>query len=295
MPRPNTGPKLVIISDRRWKESRYYVRWTERGKKFERATPFTASDPRGAHAWFADWLTKYHRARRTGPSDPDQITLRSILVDYAKDHGPEVASAATLAGSIEPLTAFFHDDTVADLSETRVTEYWTWRRSHSIHGLNRVRTEVEIVDGGAGEGTIIRELAGVLRPAIYHAIKHRRLVPGSYHIKVPQTPPGRDYWITRSEAARLLWETRRDKRARLHLPLYTLIALYAGQRRGAILDLVWQQVDLVHGRIDFNPPVRIQTNKPRPRIPVPRSLLAALKRARRRATRSRECLYGQRR
>ena len=124
----------------------------------------------------------------------------------------------------------------------------------------------------------------MLRPAIRHEIEHNRLIPSVYHIRVPQTPTGRDYWITRSEAARLLWETRRDKRARLHLPLCALIALYTGQRRGAILDLVWQQVDLVRGRIDFNPPGRVQTSKRRPRIAIPRSLLAALRCAHRRAT-----------
>ena len=120
MPRPNTGPKLFLRRDKGWRESRYYIRWVEGGRKFERTTPFTAADPRSAQAWFAEWLAEYHRARRNGPSDPAQITVRSILIDYANEHGPKVASPATLAGSIEPLTAFFHNDTVANLTETRM-------------------------------------------------------------------------------------------------------------------------------------------------------------------------------
>jgi integrase len=284
MPRPNTGPRLVVVHDKRWTAARYYIRWTVDGKKFERATPFATTDPRGAQAYFENWLAERRRAQRTGPGDPAQVAVADILIDYAREHGGEVASPETLAGAIEPLRAFFCDDSIASLTTERVTEYWTWRREHSIRGLNRERTEIEIVDGGAGDGTIIRELAGVLRPAIQHAIRQKRLVPGLYYIKVPPAPPGRDYWITRREASRLLWETRRDKRARLHLPLYALLALYTGQRRGAILELTWQQVDLVRGRIDFNPPGRVQTKKRRPRIPVPRSLLAALRRAQRRAT-----------
>jgi integrase len=163
-----------------------------------------------------------------------------------------------------------------------VKAYWKWRRQHSIktHGDG----STEIVEKGASDGTIIRELGGTLRPAIQHAIAQKRLVPGSYYIPVPQAPPGRDYWITRSAAARFLWETRRDIRSRLHLPLYTLIALYTGARRGAILDLTWKKVDLVRGVIDLNPPGRTRTNKQRPIIPAPRSLLAALRRAHRRAT-----------
>jgi integrase len=45
-----------------------------------------------------------------------------------------------------------------------------------------------------------------------------------------------------------------------------------------------EEVDLVHGRIDFNPAGRIQTKKQRPRIPVPCALLAALRAAQQRAT-----------
>jgi integrase len=185
---------------------------------------------------------------------------------------------------VEPLMAFFQADTMASLTPERVKEYWEWRRRYSIHALNRERTEVEIIERGATDGTIIRELAGALRPAIRHAIEQRRLVPGEYYIPVPSAPRGRDYWITRDEAARLLWEARRDWRARLYLPLYVMIGLYTGARRGAILDLTWRQIDLVRSRVDFNPPGRNETAKRRPHIPVPRPLLAALRRAHRRAS-----------
>jgi integrase len=207
-----------------------------------------------------------------------------VLEDYAREHGPEVESPAALAHAAEALLAFFAGDTVATMTTARIKEYWAWRHRHSVKPVDRERTAVEIVEGGVGDGTIIRELAGVLRPAIRHAIQQRRLVLGEYYVPVPPAPPGRDYWITRPEAARLLRETRRDARARLHLPLYALIALYTGARRSAITGLTWNQVDLIRGRIDFNPPGRVQTKKRRPIIPIPRSLLAALRRAQQRAT-----------
>lgn len=288
MPRPNPGPRLVVVRDKRWADhpaGMWIVRWTERGRKLERSTGFDAADSEAAQAWFESWLGERRRAARTGPGDPDQVYIVDALTDYANEHGGTVASPATLAGSIEPLIAFFRGDTIASLIPERVKEYWVWRRAHSVRGLDRERTsEVEIIERGAGDGTIIRELAGALRPAIRHAIEQRRLVPGSYYVPVPQAPPGRDYWITRSEAARLFGETRRDKRARLHLPLYAIIALYTGARRGAILELTWPQVDLIRGRIDFNPPGRVQTKKRRPIIPIPRSLFAALRRAQARAS-----------
>jgi integrase len=272
----------------------YAIVWSENGRTKRKSTGET--DPRRAEAFFAAWLAERRRATPTrGPSDPADVKVVDVLADYAAEHGKDTASPDTVAYSVEPLMAFFANDTIADLTSKRVKQYWTWRRDHSVttlpDGTARVVTRGdkdtsgrEIKRVGAKNGTIIRELGGALRPAIKHAIEEKRLKLAMYHIPVPKAPPGRDYWITRQEAARLLRESRRDPRARLHLPLYTLIALYTGQRRGAILELTWTQVDLVHGIVDFNPPGRLQTKKTRPKIPVPRSLLVALRRAHKRAS-----------
>jgi integrase len=284
MPRPNAGPKLKLRRDKRWIEPVWIIRWNEGGRTIEKSTGFNAADIGAAQEYFRAWLNERRRARRTGPGDPAEVMVCDILEDYAQEHGGEVASPTTLAASIEPLMAFFLADTMASLTPERVKAYWEWRRKHSVRALNREHTEVEIIERGAADGTIIRELAGALRPAIRHAIEQRRLVPGEYYIPVPSAPRGRDYWIARPEAARLLWETRRDWRARLYLPLYVMIGLYTGARRGAILDLTWRQIDLVNGRIDFNPPGRIETAKRRPHIPIPHPLLAALRRAHGRAS-----------
>jgi integrase len=75
-----------------------------------------------------------------------------------------------------------------------------------------------------------------------------------------------------------------ERRVRLYLPLFVLIGLYTGARKEAILSLRWSQVDLVAGRINFNPAGGRRTNKRRPRIPIPPKLLPHLRRARQRGT-----------
>lgn len=287
MPRPNLGPRLASIRKPGWTRPILYIRWTEGGKTRLHSTGYAADDPdevARAHNYLTEWSRKRIGARRKGPGNPDQVWIRDVIDDYVSEQGNKVAAPATLLIAARPLRRFFRPDTVATLTPARVHEYWAWRATHSIRVLDPGAGTIEVVERPISVGTIIRELAGTLRPAIRHAVNQRRLVKGEYHVPVPSAPPGRDYWITRPQAARLLWETRRDKRARLHLPLYTLIALYTGQRRGAILDLTWRQVDLLRGRIDFNPPGRTQTRKRRPIIPIPRPLLAALRRAHARAS-----------
>lgn len=129
-----------------------------------------------------------------------------------------------------------------------------------------------------------RELT-VLRAALGYAHDNGKLVEDCRkHVEIPPQPPSRDRWLARSEAARLLWESRRDSQARGHLPLFILIALATGGRPAAIFDLRWTQIDFTNNRIDFNPPGRQQTSKKRPIISIPRRLRWFLLRAHARAS-----------
>jgi hypothetical protein len=49
------------------------------------------------------------------------------------------------------------------------------------------------IKAGAGDGTIIRELDGTLRPAIQPAINQKRLALGKFYVPIPQTSPARDF------------------------------------------------------------------------------------------------------
>jgi integrase len=199
-----------------------------------------------AELFFGRWLLD--RGITSGP-DP---TVAEILGIYGSQHAPRTAAPARIAIAVTRLNEWWGDCIVSAVTAAACERYVRHRsRAVSI-------------------GTVRREL-GVLQAALRHCVASG-VIPVAPPVKLPRSPPGRDRWLSRDEVARLLWEARRDTRARLHLPLFILIALYTGARRSAILGLTWSQVDLEQDRIDFNEPGRPRTNKRRAIIPIPRRL-----------------------
>jgi integrase len=111
-------------------------------------------------------------------------------------------------------------------------------------------------------------------------------------------PVGRDRWLTRSEAARLIrsaWRYREvqkgkstGRRSRQHVARFILVALYTGTRASAVCGAALQQtegsgfIDLARGVFYRRPAGRRETTKRAPPIPLPDRLLAHLRRWKRR-------------
>jgi hypothetical protein len=118
-------------------------------------------------------------------------------------------------------------------------------RQHSRHVVIKLLPSIGISTAGA-----IRKKG--LRAAINHHAKegfHRGVV----RVVLPEKGPARDRWLTRSEAAKLLWTCWRarevqtvyrgplkgrkiqtEKRPLCHVARFILIGLYTGTRAGAI-------------------------------------------------------------
>jgi len=254
MPRRGHGPRL------RWRREQWVIRWTDAGRTRERRTG--AADRAAAEAALADFLTE-QRQRPSGPRRPDHYLVPDLLSEYAEEHGSEVASPDTLARNVERLLDWWSSATIADVTKASCQGYTKHRRAQNI-----------------GDNTIRRELS-VLSAALGHAVAAGR-IQSRPQVWMPSPGPGRERWLTRGEAARLLRAARRIKRSRAHLPLFILLGLYGGARRGAILDLRWPQVDLERGVIDWNPPGRAQTAKGRSKVPIVRPLRTFLRLAYRR-------------
>jgi integrase len=141
-----------------------------------------------------------------------------------------------------------------------------------------------------------------LRAAIYHHNKeghHRGLV----RVVLPPRGEARQRWLTRDEAARLLWVCWRyrevqtvhrgprkgekivtGKHTMRHLARFLLIGLYTGTRAGAIATASPHRahghswVDLDRGLYHRLAQGAKATNKRQPTVPIPRRLLAHMRR-----------------
>lgn len=253
MPRPNRGPYLKFIEDR----GKYYIHWSEVGVVRKRSTG--TSEREEAQIALADFIRERQiRQQPKGPADPSQYLISDALALYAELHAPTTKTPERIAYAIEALLDFWEGNTVAQISKQTCRAYMAHRQRSN--------------------GTMRREL-GVLKASLNFAFSEGRLtrVPP---VSLPEKPKGKDRWLTRQEAAALLNAARTASGSvRLYLPLFILIGLYTGARKGAILSLRWPQVDLHNGMIDFLPLGEQQSDKKRPKIPIPNRLLGPLKRA----------------
>lgn len=120
---------------------------------------------------------------------------------------------------------------------------------------------------GAGDGTIRRELT-TLRSALRLA-EREAMIPKAPAVVLPPAPEPADRWLTRPEAARLLWSMR----GTFHLRFLCRIVLRMGARPGHVLTLRWADVDLVNGTARF----RGSGNKRGAVVPIPARLRPAFR------------------
>jgi integrase len=255
MPRKSKGPHL------KWNAKRgcWYVHINENGGRREFSTG--SADGGEAQAFLGKILADRRHEARTGPPERREVLISDVLADYLEDRGDNQTQPATVAGRVVKLLNFWEYKFVNEITPAKVKDY--------------------AKASGVKPGTLRREL-GILRAALNHAVKHERLKDAPF-IQLPPAPPGRERWLTRNEAARLLWHSRAAKSdTRPYLTLYIRLALYTGARPGALLQLRWPQVKFDQGNygvIDFNPPGRVRTIKGRPRIPMNAKIRAMMLRA----------------
>lgn len=244
MPRQSKGPYLAYVK----KRGLWYIRVNENGGRRELSTG--TSQRSEAEGILGEFLAERRSKSRLGPPPADSVMIADCLADYLEERAPGQAQPRAVASRTAKLLNFWGADTVSAVSTRRCAEYGQW--------------------SAVQDNTLRREL-GTLRAALNYSVQEGRLDRAPF-VRLPKAPQGRDRWLTRGEAARLLWECRKTKSdTRPYLTLYVRLALYTGARPGATLELRWPQVKWTEGEgghIDFNPPGSAKTNKRRARVPM---------------------------
>lgn len=250
MPRPAKGPRLVSSA----KSPFYYIADTG-----IRAFSTGCTSRPEAEKALSEYVARKHRT--SASNSPENITCGEVLAIYAEEHAPTVADPERIGYAIEALLTFWGELKLSNVKSETCRRYGKYRER--------------------AQSTIRREL-GCLQAAINYA--HREgYVTEAPVVTLPEKPDAKTRWLTRSEAARLIWSAYRDPMTK-HIARFTLIALYTGTRKDAILRMGFEP-NTVGGWFDLDRGIMYrrgegerQTKKRRPPAPIPRQLLAHLRR-----------------
>lgn len=280
MPRHPAGARLWLHPERRDKAGRltHGAIWYIKDGRFRQSTKCLRDDRFGAERALERYLNRKHAAAATASCrDPASIPIADVLSLYAANVVPRHARPREALAKVGRLAAFFRG-TLADINGDLCRAY--------IKARSRAPAA--------------REDLILLRSAInFHREEGHcdRIVS----VTLPDKNPGRERWLTRKEAAALIWRAWRyreiqkghptGRRSRQHVARFILVGLYSGTRAGAICGAALERmagsgyIDLERGIFYRRPEGAAETSKRRPPVPLPRRLLAHLRRWKRRGQR----------
>jgi integrase len=276
MPRPAKGPRLWLQPARRDSKGQatepavWCIR-DDNNKKLSTGIPDSENGrpPQAA----IEALTEYLNLRKTPrikDRDPSQILISDVIDIYDNDKGINHARPADTRARLLRIAKFFNGKTLSDLNKGTCAAYVTHRGKQAA-----ARRELED-----------------LRAAVRHHWE-LGLCSALTPVVLPDKGEARERWLTRQEAAKLLWtawrlrEDRGDAIGRLrakHLAHFILVGLYTGTRSGAICGAALEPtegrgwVDLERGVFYRRAIGKKKTNKRQPSIRVPPRLLAHIRR-----------------
>jgi integrase len=143
--------------------------------------------------------------------------IAEILAAYGSEVAPTKASARNMGYNITNLLKWWGDKTVRDITVKSCRAYIASKTAPAA-------------------GADLK----VLKQSVVYWHKEYGPLESVPEFEMPQPNDPKDRWLTRDEAAKLLWAARRYQ----HLRRMILIALYTGSRPGVILALRWDQIDL---------------------------------------------------
>jgi integrase len=281
MPRRSKGARLYLRAERRDQKGKLTERanWVIRDGKRYLPTGCTAEEIGEAERVLNQYLADKHSPKRK-EQDIETIAVADILSIFIDDKREHQRNKKGFDERIARLNYWWGEKSLSEINGETC-------RAYQKHRGNR---------GGAR-----RDLED-LRAAVNHHAReglHRGLV----RVALPPQGQPRDRWLTRTEAAAILWTCWRarevqtthrgkkkgqkietEKRPLRHIARFILIGLYTGTRAGAIASASPVQalgnsyVDLQRGIFYRLAQGHIQTKKRQTPVPLPPRLLVHMRR-----------------
>lgn len=276
MPRPAKGPRLWLQPARRDNAGKLIepAVWCIRDGSIKRSTGVGDVQNGSAPQEAIDGLTEYLNLRKTPrvkDKNPANVLIKTVCDIYAEDKAGGHARPTETIDRLTRVIKHFSGKTLADLNKGSCLAYVSTRGKQAA-----ARRELED-----------------LRAAVRHHWE-LGLCTAIAPVVLPDKGEARERWLTREEAAKLLWTAwrLREKRGEgshgraiaKHLARFILVGLYTGTRSGAICGAALEPIE-GRGWVDLDRGVfyrraigKKKTNKRQPSIRVPPRLLAHIRR-----------------
>jgi len=241
----------------------------------------------------------------TGCYEPDRVGAEKALAEYIlKKHDPKKALSVNDVNTIniadvcsleiQYIAKRHIDQTYKNQLISAIQRIGNWFDEYTIGDLDGALQE-RYAEERAKDASAFRDLK-LLQAAINRCVKKTKGgIQPKFSATLPPAPKSRERYLTRDEAARLLWAAWRYRKATKlstskgrhtlrHLARYILVGLYTGSRNGdicnaAVIPTIGRgYVDFDRGIFKRKPDNKEATSKQQPTIPLPSRLLAHMRR-----------------
>jgi integrase len=216
------------------------------------------------------YLGERTQPSREGDRHPSKVYVADVVAIYSADRAPETMRPKETAGRLTRLLRWWNGKTLAEVNGATCRAYAKYR------GSTAARRELED-----------------LRAAInYH--RNEGFCSEIVEVVLPERSPSRLRFLTRKEAAALIWAAYRyreaqkgkltDRHSRRHVARFILVALYTGTRSAAVCAASFEPgqgrgwINLETGAFYRRGDQQRETNKRQPPIRLPDRLLAHIRR-----------------
>lgn len=292
MPRPAKGARLWLRPEERNPDGTLRKRavWVIRDGSRKISTGCPPEDRAGAERALGEYLADKYKPNRVRGRHPSEILIADVLAIYLSDVAPSHAREGETAQRVLTLDSWWGDRTLADVNGANCRAYVEHRTSQHWKSAKPDKTgrAPRMVTAAAAR----RELEDLRSAINYH--RYEGLCSEIVSVVLPERALERERWLSRGEAARLLWAAWRARQVMRnkdtpravgrHVARFILVGLYTGTRSSAICGAALMptvgrgHVDLDRGVFYRHAIGRRQTKKRQTPVKLPTRLIAHLRR-----------------